>query len=805
MSLCGSSFTRAHAMAFNVTSIKKEKAASNDTEETSTVSETITFSELGYDNGDNLDKISGENITLDFDANGVIYVPRYYDEGEAARLYGQNSLSFISDYTIVEIDFTYVSNSSYIPKKSNCTFDVGSYNYSTYVWTGEANEIVMTNTASSGHFRIKSVTVTYEAGDSSDGIEDGDDNDSDGDNDGNAGEEDGEDGDSSDDSEDPDNENNGNTGNGNDGSDGDNDENAGEEDGDSSDGSDDPDNENSGNTGNGNDGSDGDNDENTGEEDGEDSDSSDGSEDPDNENNGNTGNGNDGSEGDNDGNAGEEDGEDGDSSDGSEDPDNENNGNTGNGNDGSEGDNDENAEEEDGDISDGSEDPDNENSGDAGNGNDGSDGDSDENTGEEDGEDGDNSDGSDDPDNENSGDAGNGNDGSDGDNDENTGEEDGDNPDGSDNEDSDDNAGEEDGDSSNGSDDSDNEGSGDAWNGDDNNIDNENNGESSDDEATAESITATVTTSADTITLGGNVTLTVAVDGIGEDTEILYKWFYYNDSTDNNAASIDGANEQVLVFTPDEGTGGAGSYYIFCAINYGEGITELNSDTVCVVVIEGNEEDADESGEPGESGGYPEEVGTITVEPEDSSTIARLDTVKITFASFESMSYEATPRIYYITEDGTETWLTENDYGISPVVTSEGNTVTVALEDTAIVTAGRYKIRFDIVNFTPDKGLTWLSDERGTYMYLNYTVEPVDEDTDDTTGPEADDDSSASDGTDNGNGNSSSIHGAKAAAEETYTVYTTSGTRVMTAAEASEVRSLPAGTYIVNGKKIAIK
>ena len=614
MSLCGSSFTRAHAMAFNVTSIKKEKAASNDTEETSTVSETITFSELGYDNGDNLDKISGENITLDFDANGVIYVPRYYDEGEAARLYGQNSLSFISDYTIVEIDFTYVSNSSYIPKKSNCTFDVGSYNYSTYVWTGEANEIVMTNTASSGHFRIKSVTVTYEAGNSSDGIEDGDDNDSDGDNDENAG---------------------------------------------------------------------------------------------------------------------EEDGEDGDNSDGSDDPDNENNGNTGNGDDGSEGD-------------------------------------SDENTGEEDGEDGDSSDGSD-------------------------------------NEDSDDNAGEEDGDSSNGSDDSDNEGSGDAGNGDDNNIDNENNGESSDDEATAEAITATVTTSADTITLGGNVTLTVAVDGIGEDTEILYKWFYYNDSTDNNAASIDGANEQVLVFTPDEGTGGAGSYYIFCAINYGEGITGLNSDTVCVVVIEGNEEDADESGEPGESGGYPEEVGTITVEPEDSSTIARLDTVKITFASFESMSYEATPRIYYITEDGTETWLTENDYGISPIVTSEGNTVTVALEDTAIVTAGRYKIRFDIVNFTPDKGLTWLSDERGTYMYLNYTVEPVDEDTDDTTGPEADDDSSASDGTDNGNGNSSGIHGTKAAAEETYTVYTTSGTRVMTAAEASEVRSLPAGTYIVNGKKIAIK
>ena len=61
------------------------------------------------------------------------------------------------------------------------------------------------------------------------------------------------------------------------------------------------------------------------------------------------------------------------------------------------------------------------------------------------------------------------------------------------------------------------------------------------------------------------------------------------------------------------------------------------------------------------------------------------------------------------------------------------------------------------------------------------------------------------DSTDTENENSTGIYGVKASSDGTYTVYTLTGMRVMRTTEASDVKSLPSGMYIINDKKVAVK
>ena len=233
-------------------------------------------------------------------------------------------------------------------------------------------------------------------------------------------------------------------------------------------------------------------------------------------------------------------------------------------------------------------------------------------------------------------------------------------------------------------------------------------------------VTATATASADTITLGESVTLTATVEGLDD---VTYQWKYYNGSDESKyTTSIGDANSAELTFTPDEYTGGADSYYLFCTINEGED-SELNTDTVCVVVLEAEEEEEEEEEQGDVNGSYPDEVGIITIVPADSSTIAKLDTVRITFEDFDAISYGSSPRVYSVDENGNETWLDNKTYGISPVATAEGNVLTIALTDTAIVKAGNYYVRLDIAYLTTDGGTTWLTETYGTYMYIYYTVD----------------------------------------------------------------------------------
>ena len=75
-------------------------------------------------------------------------------------------------------------------------------------------------------------------------------------------------------------------------------------------------------------------------------------------------------------------------------------------------------------------------------------------------------------------------------------------------------------------------------------------------------------------------------------------------------------------------------------------------------------------------------------------------------------------------------------------------------------------------------------------------------DTGDDSGDTGDD--SGDTGDDSGDDTDTGINGIKADANGNYTVYSISGMRVMTTGTGSDLRTLPAGIYVINGKKVAI-
>jgi len=128
----------------------------------------ITFSEQGYSNAQSLDGTSiamDGNITIRFDKNTGSTNPAYYNTGTAARLYGGNTLTVTpaSGCTITGMTLTFSSASNV----GTLSASAGTYSVSstTGTWTGSSTApVVITNTASSGHARIKVLAVTYSAG-----------------------------------------------------------------------------------------------------------------------------------------------------------------------------------------------------------------------------------------------------------------------------------------------------------------------------------------------------------------------------------------------------------------------------------------------------------------------------------------------------------------------------------------------------------------------------------------------------------------------------------------------------------------
>ena len=121
--------------------------------------ETITFSQQGYDNSEEITTVSGTNFTITFNiGTNNSNAPKYYNTGTAIRVYGGNYFTVSSSTkTIENIALTFSSGEG----SNAITTDVGTYDNGT--WKGSASSVKFTVGGTTGHRRIKAVAVTYKA------------------------------------------------------------------------------------------------------------------------------------------------------------------------------------------------------------------------------------------------------------------------------------------------------------------------------------------------------------------------------------------------------------------------------------------------------------------------------------------------------------------------------------------------------------------------------------------------------------------------------------------------------------------
>lgn len=122
---------------------------------------TFVFSEMGYNNQDEVTKCQSGIVTLDLAAGSNSNSPKYYTTGTGVRLYGGNTLtvSVPNGYYLTEISFT--TDSSNGSFNSGTTATAGSFSGLSWTASGQNNTVTITNGGSTGHVRIQTITVKY--------------------------------------------------------------------------------------------------------------------------------------------------------------------------------------------------------------------------------------------------------------------------------------------------------------------------------------------------------------------------------------------------------------------------------------------------------------------------------------------------------------------------------------------------------------------------------------------------------------------------------------------------------------------
>ena len=125
---------------------------------------TIDFTAMGLVNAEQYTTFEGDLFSVYFgdgDNDGKYYES---EKGNSIRIYDAGYITILADSEIKSITFTWIkpANKSQIPTSSNSEVSVGTYNYSTHVWTGSNTEVTFTNAIGGpGNFALQTITVAF--------------------------------------------------------------------------------------------------------------------------------------------------------------------------------------------------------------------------------------------------------------------------------------------------------------------------------------------------------------------------------------------------------------------------------------------------------------------------------------------------------------------------------------------------------------------------------------------------------------------------------------------------------------------
>ena len=133
--------------------------------------ETVTMvaSEIGLSNSADFTKWSSDPVTITAAKGSGSNAPKYYSSGTSLRIYGNNTMtiSVADGYVLKSVVIKTATGSSYLMSSGNTSVTGATAAYSSATVTltpdADATEITLKRTASSGHWRVQQVAVTYDA------------------------------------------------------------------------------------------------------------------------------------------------------------------------------------------------------------------------------------------------------------------------------------------------------------------------------------------------------------------------------------------------------------------------------------------------------------------------------------------------------------------------------------------------------------------------------------------------------------------------------------------------------------------
>ena len=121
--------------------------------------EKIDFSQLDYENGQEVTTVDGEDFSVTFDKGTNSNTPKYYTTGTAIRVYGGGNFTVNSTKNITKIVISFGEGDNGENGNNPIAANEGSYSNGT--WTGSASEVIFTVGGTSGNRRIQSIEVTF--------------------------------------------------------------------------------------------------------------------------------------------------------------------------------------------------------------------------------------------------------------------------------------------------------------------------------------------------------------------------------------------------------------------------------------------------------------------------------------------------------------------------------------------------------------------------------------------------------------------------------------------------------------------